>query len=325
MVNLAEGLTSHEIVIVGLGDIATAHLEALEQLGQTVVAAVDTDHAKKALFRGRPLPIFRNLKEVAQEYPAPDVIIVSVPTPSHYAVCQEIFASYKGSPLRVLVEKPCANSFENVVDLLDNNLDNIQLDTLLHYAYSPEVLWAFEYLEVWENNHGPIQSFEAVFADPRSTSDQTHRRISLDTSWNDIGINAMSVAHRLINLTDLELHDEGELDYKASVSFESRASKGSGVIATKWSTASSSYDSMFTFEDGAQLKLNHYSVTGSIESVEGAVELSFSNDGTPRRLSHYLNLYKDILGSGSLAISRAESLNLHRLLLDRSQLDSTAQ
>ncbi len=314
--DLAATLATNEIIIVGLGEVARTHIEALGNLGQTVIAGVDIDPSKELVFKGKRLPVYRSPEDAAKEHHEPDIVVVSVPTPNHHAVSKQIFSAFDSKPVRVLVEKPCADKFEDVIDLYDNAPDNIRLETLLHYAYSPEILWAYEHLEDWLSMFGPIRNFEVTFTDPRGAPDQAHRRQALGSSWIDLGINALSAISRLMDLTKLELRAvEAPYDYQATVSFTSGATAGRGTLATKWNVASSSHDSSFTFSSGAQLILNNYLVEGSLKRSDGAVEMSFSSDGTPRRLSHYINLYRDILGAGNMAIDKSLSLKVHELLL----------
>ena len=300
---LTETLPTNEIIIVGLGEVAMTHLEALSCLGQTVILGVDIDPSKELVFEGQQLPMYTRLEDAAQKHPEPDIIIVSVPTPNHYKVCEQVFSSFDRRPVRVLVEKPCADNLEDVMDLYDNHPDNIRLETLLHYAYSPEILWAYEHLPDWLSQHGPIKDFVATFTDPRGTPDQVNRRAALGSSWVDLGINALSAVSRLVDLTRLELHNvEAPYDYEATVSFTSGLTEGCGTVATKWNVASSTHDSSFTFSSGAQLILNNYLVRGSFKDSDGVVKLSFTGNGTSRRLSHYINLYRDLLGAGYMAI-----------------------
>jgi predicted dehydrogenase len=307
--------TPNKIILVGLGEVAITHQEALKRLGQTVLAGVDIDPSKE-IFGGKDVPVYQSIQEAAQEQPEPDIIVVAVPTPDHYAVCQEVFSAFDQKPVRVFVEKPCADKLEEAHDLLTNTPENIDLESLLHFAYNPEVLWAAKHLPDWLKKHGPIREYRAVFADARSAPDQAQKREVLGSSWKDLGINALSAAQRLIGLIGLELHPLPEpADYEATIAFNSRSTEGRGTIATQWSAESRSCDSVFTFASDAQLKLNHYLVSGSFENRDGVVMMTSYNRGIQRRLSHYLNLYKDLLGTKEMALTNGQSLKLHKLLL----------
>ena len=315
--------TPNKIILVGLGEVATTHQEALTRLGHTIVAGVDIDPSKELVFGGKELPVYGSPEQAAKEQSESDIIVIAVPTPNHYTVCQEVFSAFELKPVQVFVEKPCADTLENAQDLLTNTPDNIDLESLLHFAYSPEVLWATKHLSDWLKKHGPIREYQAVFADTRSAPDQASRREVLGSSWKDLGINALSAAQRLIDFTGLELQQVPQsTDYEAAVSFDSCFAEGHGTIATDWSAESPSYDSVFTFASGAQLKLNHYLVSGSFENSNGVVQMTSYNRGTPRRLSHYLSLYKDLLGTKELAVTTDQSLKLHELLLTDEVVDS---
>lgn len=307
----ATALPPNKILLVGLGEVAITHREALERLGQSVVGGVDIDPSKELIFDGEAMPVYGSLEQADL-----DIIVVSAPTPDHYAVCQQVFSVFDQKPVRVFVEKPCADTLEDAVDLLTNPPENIALEPLLHFAYNPEVLWAAKHVPGWLKKHGPITNYRAVFADNRSAPEQAQKREVLSSSWKDLGINALSAAQRLIDLTGLELRPIREpYDYEAFVTFDSGSRERRGTIATQWSGEERSADSTFVFASGAQLKLNHYLVSGSFENRDGVVQMSSYNRGTTRRLSHYLNLYTDLLGSKALALSTSDSLRLHQLLL----------
>jgi len=309
-------IAPNKIILVGLGEVAITHQEALERLGQTVIAGVDVNPSKELVFGGKELPVYHSPQEAAAKQPEPDIIVVSVPTPEHYVVCQQVFSAFGQKPVRVFVEKPCADTLADAHDLLTNTPENITLEPLLHFAYSPEVLWAAKHLPGWLKQHGPIRNYRAVFADARSAPDQAQKREVLGSSWKDLGINALSAAHRLIDFTRLELRPIKEpYDYGALVTFDSGPLKGNGAITTRWSGETRSSDSTFVFASGAQLKLNHYLVSGSLENRDGLVQMSSYNRGTTRRLSHYLNLYEDLLGAKDMALTSRDSLKLHELLL----------
>ena len=282
-----------EIFLVGLGEIAETHIQALEEVPDaTLVAGVDIDSDKPLVFRGQQLPVYQNIAE-ASEVHRVDIAVIATPTPTHYAVSRQALSDIP-PPLRVLVEKPGADSLSEVEELLHDVPPDTQLQVMHHYAYAPEVLWASRHLPEWSAKYGAVRSYRAQFDDPRSGPENVYRRKTLSSSWLDLGINALSVAQRLVDIENADSHDLDVRDeYEALLKFE--VGNIDGAISTNWHVDRSSYTTELTFASGARLVLGHYAVTGFVEYEDKKVDI-FTGDGTPRRLSHYRNLYDDMLG-----------------------------
>ncbi len=311
-------METKEVVIIGLGDCAISHVQALEQFkkyGYTISAGVDVDRSKRDFFHGSAIPVYQDVITAARRHPETAIVIISTPTPTHYDIFSQVCTAFAGRIPQILIEKPSADTYEDVVDMFHKDLQEGLLTPLLHFAYSPEVLWAQNRLPYWIKQSGSICNYQAFFADPRKDPEQAQKRAVLGSSWKDTGINALSVAYRFFDISGLTLHPALEpFDYEATIAFQSNGRKGTGSITTQWNSTLSMYISSFQFEDGSRLTLDHYSVRGAFDT-NGQTTDTFSGDASQRRLSHYKNLYEDLFITRKQIIPNEDMLKLHKLLL----------
>ena len=310
-------MVNQAIMLVGLGECAVSHRDALKEFeskGYSIVAGVDIDSSKRNFFPAKSAQYYEDIKTAALNHPDINIIVIATPTPTHYDVYNQICKAFSGRPIQILIEKPCSDRYEDIMLML-NGSKEVRPTALLHFAYSPEVLWALKKLGNWLKQNGPICKYQAFFADPRNAPEQAHKRAALSSSWKDTGINALSVAYRFVDILGVALQPACEpFDYEATVAFQSDGHKGTGSITTQWNSAISIYISSFVFANGARLTLDHYSVRGSFDA-DGITKDTFAGNIKNRRLSHYKNLYNDLFVDKKLIITPSDALKLHQLLL----------
>jgi predicted dehydrogenase len=303
------------VLLVGAGAIGRVHLEALSMLrGVDVCAAVDVDERVSATFRGEPVPVYTELGEALERHRC-DTVIVATPTPTHAAIVSRLLSEPPG--LHILVEKPLATVLEEVRDLLDRaRTGGRRISTLYHAAHAPEVHWGTHRLDSLISDHGLPCSFEASFSTPYATL-ATQRAAVYVSSWLDLGINALSVLSRYVDLTRLVSFrpiDRWPSTFEAVVEFRRQdGTPRQGSIVTSWGVTEPSMSTRLRFEGGAELLLDHTGVSARTV-VGGVVTAMFGSDGRlPRLLSHYVPLLRQHL----LADHRADldDLALHSLLL----------
>jgi predicted dehydrogenase len=302
----------NNIILIGLGEIADSHIPAIERMPDAkVVAAVDLK-PRELSFRNHTIPVYTSILSAYAEHPA-DIVVVATSTPSHYDVCREVYALHN-PPRRIFIEKPVADNYDKVAQLFQTIPPATKLEPLLHFAYSPEVLWAAKNLAGWISRYGPIINYQGTFDDPRHDPASAAKRAALGNSWIDWGINALSIAQKFITPTHLTVVSTNPgLDYQATFSFRTSGNTRTGTIATNWSAHQPSFRTVITFESGDTLKINHFDVRAELIH-EGRLISCFESDGTPRRVSHYINLYADILGANQLGFDQKTALRLHQLL-----------
>jgi predicted dehydrogenase len=302
-----------KIILVGLGAISETHVAALESLSEAeIVAGVDTDTSKTLNFRNIRLPVFSNVKDAIESCQA-NATVIATPTGTHYETCLQALDSLK-SPASVFMEKPCADNLNKVKQLFAAIPTGITLQVMYHAAYAPEVLWAVQKLPVWLDDYGEIVSYNANFTD--ALRDQPERAKSLISSWLDSGINALSIAHRLVQLE--AVHNISQPDaneYVASLRFRSGQLVGEGAVRTSWNVKEPAKKTEVQFKSGVQLMIDHQSAEAWIERIDGEKIQAFIYKGKkPRLVAHYIALYENLLEGEDKVFDVAANIKLHELL-----------
>lgn len=307
------------LVLVGVGAIGAVHLEALSSLaGVDVVAAVDLAPPPEVRFRGKPLTVYSSLHDALHRHEF-DRIIVATPTPTHAAVCMALVDQRIAAD--VLVEKPLAANLDDVVHVLQRAAQGgVKLRVLYHAAHGPEVAWAAQLHRRMRHELGPVRRFEAFFADPyvRRTPPRTTALVS---SWVDSGVNALSVAAQFVDLrrvSSWRVVADWFSTHEAVVDFDDQGSRGKGLVVTSWHVTEASKSTRLTFDGGAELVLDHTAVSARLLRHGRVLAMTGTDGAVPRLVSHYLNLYREVLSpsDGPCSAWKAiDDLGIHRLLL----------
>jgi hypothetical protein len=272
---------------VGLGRIASSHVEALERTeGVDVVAGVDPAPGRALTFRGRARPVHA----AASALPPVDAAVVTVPTAAHLAAVRDLAAA--GVP-EILLEKPLVATREEL-DALDAARGGSVVWPLLHFALAEEVRWAAGRIEAWTAAHGPVTELLQLFQDPY-LPDLAERLRSLGSSWLDSGVNALSVADRMAPLREVRraapLAERAEEGASVELGLEGG---GAATVVTSWHARRSSKRTDLRFADGARALLDHTAGAGLLLEGGSVRERWLPpDDGVTSMVSHYLAVHRD--------------------------------
>jgi predicted dehydrogenase len=251
---------------------------------------------------------------------APSLVVVTTPTPTHAAVCEEAAAVFPDAEL--LVEKPAADNAADAAYVLTDLAAKVPVSVCYHMAFSPEVLWAAELVGAKGNELGVPTGVRAVFADPYE-SDIESARSRFGTSWIDSGVNALSVIARFCDIVErTSLESIGDEAWSAFIGRFACGVGGSNldtVLMTSWHVTDASRKTAISFLSGAELVMDHHAVAGYLVRQDGSFGEVFGSDGrVPRRETHYRNMYRSFLVDGMSIMAAEESRHLHDLLLRTS-------
>jgi hypothetical protein len=276
------------LAIVGLGRIAAAHVAAIERAdGVELVAGADPDPAARLAFRGRDLPVARDVADL----PPVDAAVVTVPTDAHLVVLRALAAA---GVREVLMEKPLVATREEL-DALDGARAGAAVWPLLHFALADEVRWAAGRVGTWTDAHGPVTELHGLFQDPYLPH-LADRLRSLGSSWLDSGVNALSVAARLAPLGPVR--DARPLGAPAGTGASvtlGLEGGGTAAVVTSWHARRTSKGTHLRLADGARVLIDHTAGSGLLLGPDGALLDRFlpADDGLDSMTSHYVAVYAD--------------------------------
>jgi len=300
---------ANRVVVVGLGNISSVHLRALEDIESVEsVVGVDPNLPPAASFRGEPLRVYRHLDDALAE--GADLVVVATPTGSHASVVGAVRARNAAVP--ILVEKPAADRHAEAERVLASGAAQV----IFHAGFAPEVLWAVELCESAEGRLGDVVAFEAFFASPYA-DDRESRTASLANSWLDSGINALSIVGRFAipsRVSSFRSFPDRFSAFAACFGLGAQGAGNQATIVTTWQVASFRQWSRLCFSDGTELVFDHIAGTATAISPGAAPEIFRRADAGPRLAGHYANFYRDYFGARRRQYADELGRDLHRLL-----------
>jgi predicted dehydrogenase len=192
------------IGLVGLGHVTEYQLEALLQLPAFKIVGVCDTNPQKAQIKGN-IPFFTNIRDFLKSVET-DIVLVSTPVNSHFEVAKIVLESGRN----VLIEKPATsnlNEFNELVEISHRN--NTLLTVAFHAAFAKDLLWFLKSRKrpLYERL-GPITGFRCTFYDPYIENGiLLPRANSLNGSWIDGGINALSVIGQIVDIDSLRIEE----------------------------------------------------------------------------------------------------------------------
>ncbi|MGA9077618.1 MAG: Gfo/Idh/MocA family oxidoreductase [Acidimicrobiales bacterium] len=303
------------VVLVGLGNISSAHLSALEAIRSVKsVVGVDPSPRSAATFRGAPLLVHRELRDALSD-PA-DLVVVATPTGSHAAVVDAVRAC--DAVVSILVEKPAAQNRAAAQRMLAAGSG---VRAILHSGFAPEVLWAARFYGTERGRLGDVVSFAAWFGSPYA-NEQDRRAASLVDSWLDSGINVLSVIGRFVvpagvlSFRPLAGHVS---TFEARLRLEPGDGTRVGSIVTTWQAAETTQSLRLRFADGSELLLD-LMAGAATHLADGSVTEMFTRpEGGPHLAHQYANFYRDYFGSGEWQYPDGQVAALHALLFSATE------
>jgi predicted dehydrogenase len=306
------------VLIVGLGSVASSHLRALEQVpGATVAGGVDpAASGSPPTFHGGQVTVFPNLREAARQC-RPTLVVVATPTRTHAAVCEDVCEYFPDA--EVLVEKPATDDVVQARRLLGGSVTRRPVNVAYHMAFSPEVTWAAGVAAASADRLEPPTRITCWFADAyhANAADAVRR---LGSSWLDSGINLLSVLSRFV--TPIERRSLRQLGPPEHSAFEARidcttANGGAleALAVTTWFVTDASKTTRIQYASGDELVMDHTAVAGYLIRDGQIAEMFGSGGAVPRRDSHYMALYRWWLTEGRPLWPVEQSRILHEILL----------
>ncbi|MEC5423308.1 Gfo/Idh/MocA family oxidoreductase [Virgibacillus sp. C22-A2] len=318
--------TPVKIGVIGLGHIARDQMKALAKVEQYEIAAVcDSDRNKEKQFH-LEVPFYDDYQDLLAENL--DAVLISTPNLTHYEICK--YALLKGK--HVLLEKPAVPSTELLRKLKHiSEEQNVIFSIAYHASFAKDLLW---FLEEYKTNgiekFGPITGFHCKFYDPYLINGdlQTHA-ISLQGSWIDSGINALSVLEKLLPIQHVHIVDsrlseikgipckevQGSVDFTFPI--QGTRKIGRGQIDTNWTLGKNSKQTILYFDDTNQSIILEHSKQQVIKvdpDQTTSVLQDFSNENT-RLVNHYDGVFNEFYNHLSNGTNNLPmSLRLHRLL-----------
>lgn len=295
------------VAIVGLGTAGGFALRALDTLGIPIAVGVDPRGLAApaaGLLLEKSKPVAHTLAAL-REVPC-DTVIVSAATSAHREVLEDLFGSPPMGLRRVWCEKPMVDRLATAEQLWKvGDQQGIELRTLLHTAFSREVLWAVGVMRDLRATHGLPVALRCRFCDPYSR-ERERRRASLGGSWLDSGVNALSVALRFYtHLAVCEASGETPDHGWARMRFRDDESRGTLEIFTSWDSIDDHKETSITFADGAALQLNHSAGEALLKGPDGLPKMH-RTFGKPPLWQRYREMLAIYLANGrGLLIERA--------------------
>ncbi len=315
-----------KIALVGLGHITHQKLTSLSLLNHfQVVAICDNDRAK-ADGIDLDVPFYHEYDELLETNV--DSILIATPNDTHFKLSKSALAKGKN----VLVEKPAVTKIEELLELKRLASENkTNLTIAYHASFAKELLWFISNHEnIITNDLGPITGIQCMFYDPYMSGDGLRENAeSLQGSWIDSGINALSVIDKLIDIEHVHIVDsrltrlsaipfteiQGTVDFTFPIKNTGRV--GRGQIDTNW-TLNKNYKQTKLFFDGTDemIILDHtkQQVLIKYRNQREEVIKDFSHQNE-RLVHHYLGVFNDYYDK--LKYKRdniKKSIHLHELL-----------
>lgn len=197
--------TQIRIGLVGLGNVAKYQLKALQQLPELfkIGGVCDTNPQKQVRIQN-DIPFFTNLDDFLKSAEM-DAVLVSTSVDSHFKVAKIILESGRN----ILVEKPATSNLKELNALTKiSQRKNLLFVVAFHAAFAKDLLWFLEFKNRQSEKLGPLTGFRCAFYDPYVKNGTVlPEAYSLNGSWFDSGINALSVIGRLIDIDSLKIEE----------------------------------------------------------------------------------------------------------------------
>ncbi len=289
-----------KIGIIGMGRVYDYQIEAVKEIRDIQVSAVcDTDEGK-IVKKPEKARFYKNFHKMIKEEKL-DAVVISLPNILHYEVAKVCLEE----GLNVLIEKPAVldiQEFKNLVKL--SREKGAVFVVSLHYYFAKEVQWfKRKYDEELRKQLGEITYFRSGFFDSYIENGKLKSFAkSLNGSWIDSGINALSVIGKFIK--DLEVSESRLIfideinrygDIQGTVFFEF-GFNNYGLIETGWVYSIDCKISRFRFENPKkEIILNHSKQQVILkESEESQIIADFSKTGN-RLVNHYKGVFLDFI------------------------------
>jgi D-galactose 1-dehydrogenase len=295
---------SIRVGIVGFGHIGAVYTEAFKYSPNfQLVAVVDTDDSIRGSLP-RDIHFFTDAKDMVDAGIKVDVAIVAVPQNQHFYLAQFLL----NAGIDVLLEKPATSTWQQLNYLINcANNNGRMLMFAMHAAYGGEVRWFAKNQKQHSalTSLGPIVGFWQGFYDPYIVNGKLlPAGESLGGSFQDSGINALSVLHALgfknIRFTGkTKIVHLGEYEVRESAYIQCALSSPrnvfTGVIHTDWTLGENYKVTKLFFEGGQIVTLDHSAEMAMLTEMHGSISVvADCANGRPRLVNHYVYLLQEL-------------------------------
>jgi predicted dehydrogenase len=252
--------------------------------------------------------IYRDVSALGAEGPL-DLVLVSCSSAQHADAIESVGEL---RPRRIWVEKPRVLDHSSYQRLLPV-FEEVEVRTLFHRAFSPEVREVAMRLPEWRAMHDEISAIECRFEDPYARD--TARRNAVADVWSDSGINAMTALGQWVALREVT-GAGGWLPLTATATLALGGdSSAAAVISCEWTVRSLSKQTTITFGDGALVEVDHTGFSCTTRAADGRVLEEYRFDRQPLA-ERYRLMFQAYAENTPLAPSPALDNQLHMLLFD---------
>lgn len=288
-----------KVVIIGFGHIAQYQIEALSTLKQfELCAIVDIDETIYSPHLN--IPFFNNIDLLCKNINF-DLAIISTSNNTHFEIAKKLIKCNKN----ILIEKPSCNNMKELEILIELTIyHKTKIFFALHAMYGSEVLWFLKNIHI--SDFGTLSSFHSYFFDPYiNNSILSSSAYGLDGSWQDSGINALSILYTFmqtykltfnnIRLTNINIKHCSNLQAIAEYNFQINDYYGTGIIETNWTlNLNKKLTKLYFAETNSTIILDHSEESILILKQDKIQQTINLKNQYPRLTNHYINLFQDL-------------------------------
>jgi D-galactose 1-dehydrogenase len=314
-----------KIALIGLGHIAQHQIEAIKHVEDIEIVGAHDIVLERSSLLPSSVRFYETFDSLINNCGA-DLFMVSTPNKTHFEIGMNVLQKNRA----LIIEKPCSVNQQDLNALQQEIKNSGQFCAVaLHASYALDLLWYTEQLQSGKLDYGLLNGFFSGFYDPNYVNGEVlPSAIGLGGSWLDSGINALSVIARLINIEKVSV-EEGrmtvidslpcsEIQGAATLSFAASDYLGKGIIDTNWALGiNRKRTHLYYHKDEIEVTLDHSNETVVIRQGNHIIENKNMQNGLPRLVNHYANLFRDVIrmhhhGSGNFD----SAYSLHQILLD---------
>ncbi len=273
------------VILIGLGLIATKYVKGLKQANISVCGLVDQNDSPEARRYFLSVPFYQDLNDAPLE--GIDAVIISTPPKTHYHLIKQAL----NLNLNVLVEKPGFLNSEEMNELLEISLKRkLKLMTMLHWMYAKENIFVANYIK----DLNQIKRIDIYIHEPYAyQKDIESQYIHMGGPYLDGHVNILSFLSLFLDLNKLMLADKFE---RLSSSYQQIVQSQliylyQGIeinINYDWTLNKKTKISKIELKDGSTIIVNH-----SLQQVDHHVTI-FKQFEMDRLTSHYRQLFSHI-------------------------------
>lgn len=315
------------IGVIGLGSIYKTQKKVLEMLSDRYEVVATYDVKKETE------PTCDSLDSFLSTTPM-EAVLIAIPPKEHYVVAKRCIEAGK----HVLLEKPAVLSMDELNELyLAADEKKVILHIAFHAAFAIDLEWFLRNKENLATQYGlrKIKRITCGFFDPYcADSIAKQGKSSLEGSYVDSGVNALSVCERLADISEFESeHHETDFDMNHIVTssktvYSNKDKSREWVIYTGWNRDLNYKCCLLEFEDSGQMVFLEHSrqrvlllndfhdPKNPIDDENKDYEVLFEDISLPRLECHYKGVFGDFEKSLKTRVSnKKKALEVHRLLL----------